>query len=270
MADRPDAFIGTVPQNYDRYLGPVLFHGFADDLTARVPWRPGVRLLEVACGTGIVTRRLLARLHGQGTIVATDLNEAMLAHARREVPADPALEWQQADSTTLPFPEGAFDAVVCQFGLMFFPDKARAVREAFRVLKSAGVYLFNVWDAFEHNPIAQLTHQTVAELFPADPPQFYATPYGFYRPEPIVAWLEEAGFEQIEWSRVAQTGSSPTAADAATGLIDGNPIGEDIVRRRSHAVAEVKQALAARIAARLGDQPVQIPLRALVFTARRP
>jgi len=98
------------------------------------------------------------------------------------------------------------------------------------------VYLFNVWDAFEHNPIAQVTHQKVAELFPADLPQFYATPYGFYRPEPIVVWLEEAGFEQIEWSRIAKTGSSPPAADAATGLIDGNPIREDIVRRRSDGV----------------------------------
>jgi hypothetical protein len=109
----------------------------------------------------------------------------------------------------------------------------------------------------------------VAEFFPADPPQFYATPYGFYRPEPIVAWLEEAGFEQIEWSRVAKTGSSATAADAATGLIDGNPIREDIARRRSDAVAEVKRALAERIATRLGDGPVQVPLRALVFSARR-
>lgn len=270
MPDRPDAFVGTVPQNYDRYLGPVLFHGFADDLTTRVPWRPGLRVLEVACGTGIVTRRLLARLRGQGTLVATDLNEAMLAHGRREVAADPALEWRQADATALPFPDGSFDAVVCQFGLMFFPDKALAVREALRVLKSAGVYLFNVWDAFEHNPIADLTHQTVTALFPADPPQFYATPYGFHRPEPIVAWLKQAGFERIEWNRVAKTGSSPTAADAASGLIDGNPIGEDIARRRSDAVAEVKRALAARIAARLGDRPVQVPLRALVFTAYRP
>jgi len=104
MADRPDAFIGTVPQNYDRYLGPVLFHGFADDLTSRVPWGPGVRLLEVACGTGIFTRRLLARLHGQGTVVATDLNEAMLTHGRREIPHDPALEWQQGVPRRCRFP----------------------------------------------------------------------------------------------------------------------------------------------------------------------
>ena len=270
MADRPAAFIGTVPQNYDRYLGPILFHGFADDLAARVTTRPGARVLEVAAGTGIVTRRLLARVHGHGTLVATDLNDAMLAHGRREVPADPALEWRQADATALPFADHSFDAVVCQFGLMFFPDKALAAREAFRVLKSGGVYLFNVWDAFEHNPIADTTHRTVTELFPADPPQFYATPYGFSQPEPIVALLTQAGFAHIEWSRVAKTGSSPSAADAATGLIDGNPIGEDIVRRRGHAVAEVKRLLAARIAARLGERPVQVPLRALVFTARRP
>src|SRR4030095_3377211 len=211
MPDRPDAFVGTVPQHYDRYLGPVLFHGFADDLAARVTPRPGIRVLEVAAGTGIVTRRLLARVRGHGTLVATDLNEAMMAHGRREVPADPALEWRQADATALPFPDRTFDAVVCQFGLMFFPDKALAAREAFRVLTSGGVYLFNVWDAFEHNPIADITHRTVIELFPADPPQFYATPYGFSQPEPIVALLTQAGFAQIAWSRVAKTGSSPSA-----------------------------------------------------------
>src|SRR4030095_3327756 len=138
MPDRPDAFVGTVPQNYDRYLGPVLFHGFADDLTARVPRGPGIRVLEVACGTGIVTRRLLARLRGQGTLVATDLNEAMLAHARSEGPGDPAREWRQADATALPFPDGSFDAVVCQFGLMFFPHKAPGGRREVRASKAGG------------------------------------------------------------------------------------------------------------------------------------
>src|SRR4029450_6438923 len=104
MAHRPAAFVGTVPQHYARSPGPVLFPGFADDLAARVTPRPGVRVLEVAAGTGIVTRRLLARVRGHGTLVATDLNEAMMAHGRREVPADPALEWRQADAAAFPAP----------------------------------------------------------------------------------------------------------------------------------------------------------------------
>jgi len=156
MAEQHAAFVGSVPANYDRYLGPLLFHAYADDLAARLPVSRGVRVLEVACGTGIVTRRLLRRLGGQGTLVATDLNDAMIAHAQREVPADAALEWQQADGTRLPFPDGAFDVVVCQFGLMFFPDKAAGVHEAYRVLAAGGTYLVNVWDRMERNVVTRM------------------------------------------------------------------------------------------------------------------
>ena len=177
MAEQHAAFVGTVPPNYDRYLGPLLFHPYADDLAARLPVARGTRVLEVACGTGIVTGRLVRRLAGQGTLVATDLNDAMIAHARTRVPADPALEWRQADGTSLPFPDRAFDAVVCEFGLMFFPDKAAGVREAFRVLEPGGTYLFNVWDKIEHNAVARISHDTIRAFFPDDPPQFYQVPF---------------------------------------------------------------------------------------------
>ena len=133
MSDRDAAFVGSIPKNYDRYLGPLFFHGYADDLAARVPVAAGMRVLEVACGTGIVTERLQRRLQGHGSLVATDLNEAMLAHGQARLGARPDLEWRQADATRLPFPDAAFDVVVCQFGLMFFPDKAAGVTEAFRV-----------------------------------------------------------------------------------------------------------------------------------------
>ena len=99
------------------------------------------------------------------------------------------MQWRQADATKLPFADGAFDAVVCQFGLMFFPDKAAGIREAFRVLRSGGQYLFNVWDAIEHTPITRITHETVAEFFPTDPPQFYRVPFSLHEPEPIVRML---------------------------------------------------------------------------------
>jgi len=138
MADRNAAFEGTIPQHYDRYLGPLLFHPYADDLAARLVPKPDVRVLEIACGTGLVTRRLLDRLGGSGSILATDLNEAMLAYARSQVVAAPGLQWRQADAVKLPLPDRSFDAVVCQFGLMFFPDKAAALREAFRVLRPGG------------------------------------------------------------------------------------------------------------------------------------
>jgi ubiquinone/menaquinone biosynthesis C-methylase UbiE len=271
VPDSNAAFVGEIPGNYDRYLGPIFFHGYADDLAARLTATPGMRVLETACGTGIVTRRLLDRIRGHGSLVATDLNEAMIAHGRSTLPAKTALlEWRQADATKLPFPDGSFDAVVCQFGLMFFPDKAAGVREAFRMLKPGGRYLFNVWDAIVHNPVARIAHETAASFFPSDPPNFYKVPFSLHDPEPVRALLAQAGFEEIEWTRLHKTGTSPSAADAARGLIEGNPILGAIIERRPEALGDIKQAVAAAIAAELGDRPVTFPLRALVFSGRRP
>jgi len=271
VADQNAAFVGDVPANYDRYLGPLLFHGFADDLAGRLTLKPGMRVLETACGTGIVTQRLLDRMRGHGTLVATDLNEAMIDHGRRHVTAEPGLlEWQTADATKLPFPDGSFDAVVCQLGLMFFPDKAAGIGEAFRVLRPGGRYLFSVLDAIARNPIQRITHETVGAFFPTDPPAFYTVPTSMHDPEPIRALLERAGFGQIAWTHLETTGTSPSSADAATGLIEGNPILDVIKGRRPEALGEIKQAVAEKIAAELGDHPVRAPVRALVFTARRP
>ena len=271
MADQNAAFVGDIPANSDRYLGPLLFYDFADDLAGRLTLKPGMRVLETACGTGIVTQRLLERMRGHGTLVATDLNEAMIDHGRRHVTAEPGLvEWQTADATKLPFPDGSFDAVVCQFGLMFFPDKAAGIGEAFRVLKPGGRYLFNVWDTLARNPVARITHETVATFFPADPPMFYTVPFSLHDPEPTRALLERAGFGQIAWTHLEKTGTSPSSAEATMGLIEGNPILGAIMGRRPEALGEIKRAVAEKIAAELGDNPVRPPLRALVFTARRP
>ena len=265
-----DSVEATMAENYDRYLGPLFFYPYADDLVARLPVYPGVRVLEIACGTGIVTARLWNRLRGHGSLVATDLNESMLAYARTQVPPAAGLEWRQVDATKLPFSDNMFDAVVCEFGLMFFPDKTSSAAEAFRVLRPGGQWLFNVWDAVERNRIGALVHETVAAFFPTDPPQFFRAPFAYHDPATITGLLERARFERIQWEYVEKTGTSLSAADAAIGLIDGAPIGAEIIARRADAVPEIKAAVAARIAAELGDPPARIPLRALVFAARRP
>src|SRR5437870_8968818 len=133
----PASFTGSVPAFYDRCLGPVLFEPYANDLVARLDVGDDQRVLELACGTGIVTRRLREALPESATLVATDLFDAMLVHARSVVP-DAGIEWQQADAQDLPFADGSFDTVVCQFGLMFLPDKVRGFREARRVLRDGG------------------------------------------------------------------------------------------------------------------------------------
>jgi ubiquinone/menaquinone biosynthesis C-methylase UbiE len=211
MTERHAAFVGSVPAHYDRYLGPILFHHYADDLAARLPVSRGMRVLEVACGTGILTERLVRRVSGQGTVVATDLNDAMLAHGKARQPGGPGLEWRQADGTSLPFPDRSFDAVVCQFGLMFFPDKAAGVREAYRVLRPGGTYLFNVWDALERNPVARIAHETIATFFPGDPPQFYTVPFSLHDPAAVRSLLDAAGFAQVQCVGLEKAGQSPSS-----------------------------------------------------------
>ena len=271
MADRNAAFVGSIPENYDRYLGPLFFYPYADDLVARLAVTPGLRVLETACGTGIVTERLVAKLVGQGSLVATDLNEPMMAHARERLGTLPALEWRQADATALPFDDGAFDAVVCQFGLMFYPDKAQGVREAFRVLRPGGRYLFNVWDSLENNPVPRITHETVASFFPDDPPQFYTIPFSLSDAARVSGWLKEAGFTDVETHTVGKAGSSPSFEAAAQGLIDGNPVYTAIMDRNAAALQTIKAAVARNLAAQFGPHaPLRAPLRAIVFTAQRP
>ena len=270
MADATSAFSGKIPERYDRYLASLLFEPYADDLVARLTPHDGMRILEVACGTGIVTRRLVDKLAGRGTIIATDLNEAMFAHARRRLPGRGDATYRHADATSLPFESRSFDVVVCQFGVMFFSDKAAGAREAFRVLKPGGVYIFSVFDSLEQNPVQRLTHQTIASFFPEDPPKFYTVPCSYHDVGVLEALLRDAGFEAVRCERVAKEGKSASAADAAIGLIEGNPVFGEIMQRRPEALAEIEAAVAARLARELGDQPLRAPLRAIVTTARRP
>jgi len=170
--DRNVLFQGAVPENYDRYLGPVIFEPWAEDLVSRLANKKNKRVLEIACGTGIVTRRLRDALPATIEIVATDLNSDMFEFAKPKFGDDENVIWQQADASAVPFPDCSFDAAVCQFGVMFVPDKAAAMRESYRVLRGGGVFLFNVWDSLEMNPFGQIAHTTIASFFDRDPPRF--------------------------------------------------------------------------------------------------
>lgn len=269
MSDQHAAFVGSIPENYDRYLGPSLFEPYALDIVQRVQVSEGARVLEIACGTGIVTRHLRDSLPKSATLVASDLNEAMLAYAAGKFGPDDGIEWKQADATALPFADASFDAVVCQFALMFFPDKAAALREVHRVLVPGGLFVFNVWDAIEKNELAQIAHETVATFFEQDPPTFYQVPFGLYDQAVIGDLLESAGFKDSQISVLAKTGISRSAADAAKGLVEGNPVIVEINQRATSDVEAIEAAVAAAVASRCGDNPVRSKLQALVCTARR-
>ena len=261
------AFSGSVPEFYDRYLGPWLFEPYAADLAARVPVRDDLAVLEVACGTGIVTRRLREALPKSAALVATDLNQAMVDYARTAVP-DPAIVWQQADAQALPFEDGSFDVVVCQFGFMFLPDKPLGFREARRVLRPGGLLLGNVWQSRDENPWARSVHTTVAELFPDDPPRFLDTPYGYFDRQRIEADLAEAGWDEVQLDPVSLESLAESALTVATGIAKGSPLSFELAERGADPDTVVGE-LAQRLAEVGGERPFTAELAATVITGAR-
>src|SRR5579863_6701345 len=204
------AFGGSIPELYDRYLGPMLFDPYAHDLARRFAGFEGA-LLETAAGTGRVTRALAAAVGPGATITATDLSEPMLVQAADVVRA-PNIRWGQADAQALPFGDESFDAVVCQFGVMFFPDKAAGFSEARRVLRPRGRFVFNVWDSLAANDVTRTVVEAVASLFPEDPPRFFErTPHGYHDTARIRSDLAQAGFGVTQIETVALKTSARSA-----------------------------------------------------------
>ena len=255
-------FAGSIPELYDSFLVPLIFEPCAPDLARRVAALEPARVLETAAGTGVVTRALARVLPPSVEIVATDLNQPMLDRAAAVGTPRP-VRWQQADALQLPFDDASFDVVVCQFGVMFVPDKVRAFSEARRVLRGGGTLLFNVWDRIEENEFADVVTAALAKLFPADPPRFLArTPHGHSDREAIVADLARAGFDaapQIE--TLAARSRAASARDPAVAYCQGTPLRNEI-EARGGVVADATAACAAAIAERFGDGPVDGKIQA--------
>lgn len=264
MTSSPTAFTGSIPELYDRHLGPVLFEPYAIDLAHRIP--PGAtRVLEVAAGTGRVTRHLLQRLPADGSVLATDLNDAMLARAAQVI-TDARVTWRAADAQALPLGDGEFDAVVCQFGLMFVPDKPLALREMRRVLRAGGRLLLSTWDRFDRNEVTRLLHELVTAAFPGDPPTFMLTPFSMHDRDALRALVVAAGFGEVAVETVEAAGRSASAAELAIGLVRGNPLWNQLVERGVDAPA-FERTVADALVARFGDQPCCSSLSAHVVTA---
>src|SRR4051794_32565409 len=198
MSETDKVFAGSIPENYDRYMVPLIFEPFAADLARRAASLSPGAVLEVAAGTGVVTRALAPKLSPGASYVVTDLNQPMLDYAASQQAADSRVQWRQADALALPFEDAAFDLVCCQFGAMFFPDRPAGYREARRVLTPGGRFLFNVWDRIEENVFADDVTNALASIFPGDPPRFLArTPHGYHDTALIRRDLEGAGFSRV-------------------------------------------------------------------------
>lgn len=264
MANRSAQFDGSIPAHYDRHLGPLFFEPFAEDMARRVTATSAV--LELACGTGIVTRHLRMALPPGASLVATDLNEAMLDYARAALPGA-AVEWQQADAQALPFPDAQFDAVVCQFGLMFLPDKSLGFREAGRVLRPGGRFLFNVWASLDANPIALLAHEEVRRLVPDDPPMFIPIPFSLDDVPLLTRLAAGAGLTVRRTDRIRLEAEAPSAAGVARGLVLGNPTQHALRDRGITDVEPLIAAVGTALALVGGDAPFRMPMEAVVLEA---
>jgi ubiquinone/menaquinone biosynthesis C-methylase UbiE len=267
MTKTDAVFTGSIPALYDRVLGPLIFEPYAEDVAARLSSLQAGRILETAAGSGIVTRALLRSLPASVSVIATDLNQPMLDHAAARTPSG-NVSWQKVDAQSLPFPDRTFDAVVCQFGVMFFPDKQKAYREARRILKAGGRFIFNVWDRIEDNEFADIVTAAVVDLFPDDPPLFLArTPHGHHNKELILDELRSAGFTDITLDTVTRRSVAASCRDPAVGYCQGTPLRNEIEARDASRLAEATEAAARRIGERFGNGPVDGKIQAHIFTA---
>jgi ubiquinone/menaquinone biosynthesis C-methylase UbiE len=269
MSDDAASFVGNIPQYYDQGMGPMVFVDYAAEMARRVAAGNPARVLETAAGTGIVTRKLRDALPGSTHITATDLNPPMLDVARAKFRAGEQVEFRPADAMALPFADGSFDAVVCQFGVMFFPDKAKSYAEVLRVLTPGGRYLFSVWDSHRYNPFGRLSHQVAGSFFPADPPQFYSVPFSCHQIDPIKESLIEAGFTGINAAVVSLNKEIPDVANFARAAIHGNPLIDQIRARGGVEPELVVEALVREFRREFGPDPGHMPLQAILFSATR-
>lgn len=269
MPDANAQFAGSIPAIYDRYLGPLLFEPYAAILARRLAHVASGRVLETAAGTGVLTRSLLDVLAPDVAVVATDLNQPMLDHAAARTPAG-RVAWRASDAQALPFADGAFEAVACQFGVMFFPDRSKAYAEARRVLAPGGTFVMSVWDRLADNELAEIVSAAVAEVFEADPPRFLQrTPHGYHDLDVIRGELNAAGFADVACECVARRSVAHSAQEPAVGFCQGTPLRNEIEVRDAARLPQATAAAAAALAARYGNGPVDGKMQGFVITARR-
>jgi SAM-dependent methyltransferase len=266
MTDKP-LFSGSMPEYYDNYLGPAQFDPFGRELAQRLPARPPGDVLELACGTGLVTRRLRERLDPSLRLVATDLSKPMLDYARAKLADCPGIEWREADAMKLPFADKEFGAAACAFGAMFMPDKGAFFREARRVLKPGGLLLLSVWNRIEENRHGQASAHVIQSLFPGDPDANFGTPYSMHDQPGIRAWLAESGFGDVAIDTVRLPLGRVSARTFAMGAVYGTPRAS-LLARKGADLAEVADKVAAELARVGGADPYIGEASALIVSAR--
>ena len=268
MAQATELFSGSVPESYDRYMVPMLFEAYAEDLSQRVLARRPSSVLETAAGTGVVTRILCSSLAPDVRYVATDISEAMIAHAQSRIAHEGRVEWQRADALSLPFADASFDVVLCQFGAMFFPDRTAGFAEARRVLRPRGSLIFSTWDSLATNDFAAVINDAAAAVFPDNPPQFFArTPHGYFDLGEIRGDVAKAGFTDITIDTIEKTSTAPSPRLPALALCGGTPLRGEVDARDPALFDELVDRASKAIEEKFGPGEVTGRMTAHIVTA---
>lgn len=269
MSATDKAFVGSIPEIYDTYLVPLVFEPYAADLAKRVVATRPKAVLETAAGSGVVPRALAPLLESDARYVVTDLNQPMLDRAAPRQPKDSRIVWRQADALALPFEDKSFDVVCCQFGAMFFPDRVAGYREARRVLKPGGRFIFNVWDRIEDNDFSLLVTEAAAEIFPKDPPVFLRrTPHGYHDKAKIEADVQAAGFSSVEITTLTKEARAPSPRHPSIGFAQGCPLRNEIEARDASKLEAITDLGGELIARKYGRGAVISKIQAIVVEAK--
>ena len=267
MSENSTKFIGNIPENYDRGLGPVLFEDYASDIVRRATDLDAAHVVELAAGTGIVSRKLRDGLSPNSRLTVTDLNPPMLEVAKAKFNDDEYVEFSQVDAMSQPFEDNSIDLVLCQFGVMFFPDKAAGFREIRRVLTPGGHFLFNAWGSMNSCPYSQIIYDIGAELFPDKPPNFYRVPFSYGDIDEALGHLKEGGFEDIRHETINLNKEVQDWQAFCKGAVFGNPLIDEINQHGTFSPEEVMNKIFAALEIEFGGAPTTMPLQATVYHA---
>lgn len=255
-------FTSTVAENYEKHRGTMIFMPYAKDMAARLHGNIS-SLLEIACGTGQVTRLLRAQFP-DARITASDLSPEMIEVAKKIIGEQDKIEWLIADAMALPFDENTFDAVICQFGLMFVPDKQKGVDEAYRVLKPGGRFIFSTWDTLQNNPINSIAQEVTNSFFKNEPLTFCEIPFSMYDPGELKKLMTDGGFKNVKVQKISLRGYSPSVRAAVIGLTTGSVIYSNLAEQRPELIQEIQDKITEAFIKEFGAENLSIPLSAWI------
>lgn len=259
--DKNSTFTKTIAENYEKYFSPMFFTAPAKDIAGRLSIEQG-RVLELACGTGQLTR-IIREKYPDADIIATDLNPGMISVAKT-ISSTEKIQWQTMDAQEIQFDDNSFDVVICQFGFMFFPDKQKAAAEGYRVLKPGGKFIFSTWDKIETQHITVIANDIIKSFFPSDPPMFFNVPFSMSDPSVIESLMKNTGFRDVSVDNPRLEGQSSSADDAAKGFTIGNPMYLAICERDESLLQEIQAAVKQAFIDEFGSGPISVPLSLFV------